>query len=172
MNIRNGNPITLEEVLDRREERVHQINQLKNDYLNHGILSLKLNIPGPRKNNNMIQFIFNSALKSLPDFKVIYSHLSPQLKTGPEALFVYEISPVELKEALINIEENHPLGRLFDMDVLDINRKALGYSPRKCLICDEPAVDCGRSRKHSVDELLEKIDSLVKKVYNESNRGK
>lgn len=166
MNIRDGIPITLEEVLDQREARVSRIEQLKNEYPNHAILSLKLNIPGPIKNNHLIQTIFNRALESLSDFKVLFSEINTNLKTGPEAFMVFEMSHSDLKQALIKIEENHPLGRLFDMDVVGVNRKGLGYSARKCLICDEPAVDCGRSRKHTVDELLDDIEELVKKVYN------
>ncbi len=49
---------------------------------------------------------------------------------------------------------------------LPIGREELGLEPRKCLLCDRPARECMRARTHSVDELLEKIQTLVKSYLN------
>ncbi|MEY8292793.1 citrate lyase holo-[acyl-carrier protein] synthase [Carnobacteriaceae bacterium 52-44] len=57
---------------------------------------------------------------------------------------------------MVNIEENHPLGRLFDLDVLMLDqnnevqgksRTKLGLPVRRCFLCERPAKDCGRSRR-------------------------
>jgi len=50
--------------------------------------------------------------------------------------------------------------------VAPIGREELGLEPRKCLLCDRPARECMRARTHSVDELLEKIQTLVKSYLN------
>ncbi|MHB9343016.1 citrate lyase holo-[acyl-carrier protein] synthase, partial [Fusobacterium polymorphum] len=34
---------------------------------------------------------------------------------------------------------------------------------RKCLICEEQSQECGRSRKHSVKELQDKIEEILSK---------
>lgn len=64
------------------------------------------------------------------------------------------------------MEETHPLGRLFDVDVYDeagsgISREELGSPVRKCLICEKDAKLCGRSRSHTVKELYERIESII-----------
>ena len=64
----------------------------------------------------------------------------------------------------VAIEESSQLGRLFDIDIIDINFEKLSRkSFRKCLICEEQAQECGRSRKHSVEELQNKVEEILKK---------
>lgn len=59
-------------------------------------------------------------------------------------------------------KETHPLGLIFDMDVLDANGiKFSRPTYRKCLLCDRQAQDCARSRRHSVSELQDKIGDLL-----------
>ena len=66
---------------------------------------------------------------------------------------------------MIALEETK-IGRLYDIDVLEkentkISRKDLGFPERKCLLCDNPACQCGRSRKHSIEELRKKIYGII-----------
>lgn len=164
MNIRDGQAVSLEEVLDNREMRVMRIQDLKQQYPNSSILSYKLNIPGPVKNNEMIQFIFNEGLRSL---NVEPIKIELNAITGPEAFFISSLSAHELKEKCLDIEQHHPLGRLFDLDVDSVKRHDLNVSPRKCLICDQEAFVCSRSRAHSVDELLIAIENIVHFNYTE-----
>ena len=56
-----------------------------------------------------------------------------------------------------------------DLDVLEesggmvspVSRDRVGMEPRRCLVCGRPARECMRSRKHSGEELLRKIDELL-----------
>ena len=60
------------------------------------------------------------------------------------------------------IEESHPRGRLFDMDVIGTDGMKLSRGTyRKCIICGCQAQECARSRKHSVEELQAKIEELL-----------
>ena len=67
------------------------------------------------------------------------------------------------------MEEGSDLGRLFDLDVLipdetfpqSISRSRLGAAPRRCLLCEEDAKACARSRAHTMDQLLEKINEIL-----------
>ena len=62
---------------------------------------------------------------------------------------------------MIEIEENHILGRCLDIDVyrikdnkvMGISRSDLFKSPRKCFICDLDAKICSRSQTHSIEEI-------------------
>ena len=86
--------------------------------------------------------------------------------TGPEALYVVEAHARELKQALVALEESHPLGRLWDIDVIDpdagpVARASLGLPARRCLVCEEPAHACARSRRHPLDEVLQFIEEKV-----------
>ena len=78
-------------------------------------------------------------------------------------------NPIELKKAMIELEDGTKLGRLFDIDVINskgnkISRLELGMAPRKCIVCDEIAHVCSRSRAHSVEEMLEYINKVIKGV--------
>ena len=69
-----------------------------------------------------------------------------------------------IKNITVAIEESCELGRLFDIDVIDISFEKLSRkSFRKCLICEAQAQECGRSRKHSVEELQNRVEEILKK---------
>ncbi|GKT33827.1 Apo-citrate lyase phosphoribosyl-dephospho-CoA transferase like protein, partial [Aduncisulcus paluster] len=93
---------------------------------------------------------------------------------GPQACWIIDTPPLKLKEWMMEIEQGHKLGRLFDLDVQDaegktLHREHLGYELRKCLLCDNPAHACGRSRAHSLCELQEAIQEMVCE-YVEGNK--
>lgn len=74
-------------------------------------------------------------------------------------MLLLDLEPSQVKAVTTALEETHPLGRLWDMDVLDregksLSRIALGYPARRCLVCGAAAKECGRSRKHSYEELF------------------
>ena len=62
------------------------------------------------------------------------------------------------------IEETHPIGRLFDIDVIDTDGQKLSRpSYRKCIICGCQAQECARTRKHTVEEMQAKIEEMLEK---------
>ena len=80
--------------------------------------------------------------------------------TGPEGYFAVDMEVSLLKAAMCRIEEEHPLGRLMDIDVLSapgkhVSRTTLGQQPRKCLVCGGMAAACTRSRAHPAEQLIE-----------------
>ena len=88
-------------------------------------------------------------------------------RAGSEALYVVDhVDSQVLKVALIDLEDDHPLGRLWDLDVVapdgdHLSRRALGLPPRRCLVCTKPAHACSRSRRHPPDELWRAIQRIV-----------
>ncbi len=87
-------------------------------------------------------------------------------RTGPEALYAVEADGIAVKRHLVELENSHPLGRLWDFDVITphdggLSRRDLGYPARRCLVCERPSHECGRSRRHPLAELNQAITALM-----------
>ena len=91
------------------------------------------------------------------------------LATGMEFYRVLRADALDVKRACSEFEEGHPLGRLLDIDVVEmagetptpISRTALGMAPRRCFICNEEAKVCARSRQHTIQEMQEHIARMI-----------
>lgn len=164
--------VTLKELLDSRENRVWHQQELLDKY--GGILvSVTLNIPGPIKDKPEYQKVMEWGMEALLaafGVNVIYSE-TRFLKTGAEGYICLNgLEKAEAKYLAVIIESMSPKARLLDVDVMDkdgaVSRGELGLDARKCLICDEDAKACARSQKHSMEELLAKVNELC---YDKNN---
>lgn len=158
--------VTLKELLDAREARaVHQW-ELTRQYPQSSLISITLNIPGPVKDSEKYRKALADGLSELKGqlANVVYEEVR-WLKTGSEAFLVVSEPALDVKKKAVTVEEQSPIGRLLDIDVIGkegpVSRTEVGGKPRKCLICDEDAKVCARSQKHSIEELLEKIDDII-----------
>lgn len=84
------------------------------------------------------------------------------LNTGYEAYLITPLPLLEAKRVAVEIEDTHPLGRLFDIDVIDkqgipVSRDRVGGQPRRCLVCDHEARYCMRMRWHTQEEIWARI---------------
>ena len=66
----------------------------------------------------------------------------------------------------MELEDTHPLGRLFDADIIlpegrPLSRTELGAPPRRCLLCDREARFCMRNGSHTREELHAKIAQMI-----------
>jgi holo-ACP synthase CitX len=154
----------LDKILQNREERVKKQEELLQKH-NSSLLSLTINIPGVYKKNEDAHYIYERALFEIEALHVkILEKIFTCKDTGYEALFSVEMDAKELKKLTCKIEEEHPLGRFMDIDVIDMNKTILSRGrQRKCYICKANAKDCARSQKHSIEELLRYIS---KRVYD------
>lgn len=162
--------ITLEQLLEAREQRVAKQKKLMEKFM-LPLVSFTVNIPGASKKTSVSSRIFREGCNVLAEkleengYALAYFEANDP-DTGYEGYFVVKTEERTLKAQMLQIENEHPLGRLFDLDVIGtdgkpISREALGYSKRKCLLCDQDAHSCGRSRKHTTEALMQKIQSLV-----------
>lgn len=92
--------------------------------------------------------------------------LELDLETGYEAYLITPMPLLEAKRIAVNIEDTHPLGRLFDIDIINadgvpVSRDAIGEKPRRCLVCDHEARYCMRMRWHKQEEIWAKINEMV-----------
>lgn len=88
------------------------------------------------------------------------------LETGYEAYFLVAQPLLKVKKKAVEIEEQHPLGRLFDIDVIapdasPLSRETVGRKPRRCLLCDNEARTCMRAHAHPLEELRQRIEHIV-----------
>lgn len=86
-------------------------------------------------------------------------HFGLDYLVDPDA---YELGKRVAVLGMQNIEETHPLGRLFDIDVLDSEGHKLSRPQyRPCLICGNQAQLCARTRRHTVAEMQAKIEEML-----------
>jgi len=158
------------DILDARENRAYLQEELIKKF-NLPLLVIRANYPGIDKNNEVTKYIIEIM------HETILSYISPiNIKKidsfeGIVYLLSIDISPAKLKKIAVDIETTHSLGRLVDIDILDLNnhtlsRTDLGYPPRRCFICSSPAHNCVRSRKHSLEEILKYIENKVSDYKN------
>jgi holo-ACP synthase len=162
----------LQEVLNAREKRARQQFELVKKY-HLPLLSITLNIPGVIKDSRPIRFIFRECLKLIKfdikkdkNRKIIHDSMN-YFADGPQSfLIVRNISATGLKRIAVEIEDNHTIGRLFDIDVIDrnyhkISRKELNKPLRKCIICEDLAINCITLRKHPREEIINKTHKMI-----------
>ena len=151
--------VTLSEILAAREKRAARRRELM-DCGNVALAQLTVNIPGNRKTSRMIRQIFLEGVSAIARVAGMNKQLVlPDLLTGPEGYFLFSKTAVELKMSTLELEESHPLGRFWDIDIFfrpgrSLSRKELGFSGRRCYLCSRPAHECARSRAHSDGEIM------------------
>ncbi|WP_434638767.1 citrate lyase holo-[acyl-carrier protein] synthase [Klebsiella sp. I138] len=135
------------------------------------VISLTLVTPGAVKNSLRYRNTMGVALQmcdqllwenrwQVRDRQVLW------LPTGPEAMWSVAHNAPEIKAHCAALEQMHPLGRLWDLDVISpqdghVGRLSLGLHMRRCLVCDEPAHACSRSRKHPVEQVVGGVEKII-----------
>ena len=171
--------VTLMEMLDARENRVRRQRALL-DRFGAAMICYTMNIAGPVKNSPRIRQGYALGRRllgqqlSAAGIKVLHFEEISE-KPGNEAIFVVDCAPEAAKAVTVLLEDETPMGRLFDMDVLrpdgsKADRQELGKPGRTCLICGGPAQSCARSRTHTVAQLQEKTAALIDAALEEDCR--
>ena len=170
--------ITLLQILEARETRAFRQQALLTKY-HLPLVSFTLNIAGPVKNSPVLRRAFQEGLNRLED--ALARHHLPLIHqeqvdepTGCEALWVVSGDGGLLKQLCIQLEDEDALGRLFDLDVLDMqstwNREQLGYPPRPCLVCGQPGKGCASRRVHSVEELQQVTQGILRNFFAQKDQ--
>lgn len=164
-------PVELHQMLEARERRARLQKELLEKY-RLPLVSFTMNIAGPVKNSPSIRRGFflgrRLLLGQLARVKaaVVFSRETDE-DTGCEGLYVVKADPRAIKAITVEIEEDTPLGRLFDLDVLTPEGEQVSREiSRRCLICGGPAKDCARSRAHSVAQLQQRTHALLEEALD------
>ena len=179
-------PITLDELLASRDARHAMQQKLMAEHLGKTLVCLTVVMPGSVKRNQQSLTVARAAVKAmrkaynisddlLPETELLTNELKAEageclverdLNTGYEAYLITPLPLLEAKRVAVDIEDTHPLGRLFDIDVIDaqgipVSRDRVGGQPRRCLVCDHEARYCMRMRWHTQEEIWARIKQMT-----------
>lgn len=162
--------ITLDLLLASRDERSRYQRELMESHPNLTLACLTVIMPGKIKRNSFSLTVAEAAVESIKAQLTQSIRLLEErdLETGFEAYVLTSLPPLELKKQMCVIEDTHPLGRLFDIDVIahdgvPISRVQVGFAPRKCLLCNNEARYCMRNHTHTQDEIHQHIAMMVQR---------
>ncbi|MDD4833034.1 MAG: citrate lyase holo-[acyl-carrier protein] synthase, partial [Clostridia bacterium] len=132
------------------------------------IISLTVVAPGEIKRTDDSKYIADIAdefiIKTFGE--KILSKLITDKSTGYEIIYAVDLSPFQIKKITAAFENEHPLGRLMDIDVIgldgkSVSRNEIGMENRLCLLCGKPSAYCVKARTHTIAELQEKIKKMI-----------
>ena len=160
--------ITLDALLQSRDNRHALQQQLLQQHPGSALVCLTVVMPGSVKRNLYSVVTAQAAITALLDRlgEHIQAVRARDLETGYEAYLITGLPALEAKRVTCDIEDSHPLGRLFDIDVIDadgspIPRQTVGGEPRRCLLCENEARWCMRNHSHSQEELMARIQQMI-----------
>ena len=179
-------PITFDELLASRDARHAMQQKLMAEHSGKTLVCLTVVMPGSVKRNQQSLTVARAAVKAmrkaynisddlLPETELLTNELKIEtreclverdLNTGYEAYLITPLPLLEAKRVAVDIEDTHPLGRLFDIDVIDaqgipVSRDRVGGQPRRCLVCDHEARYCMRMRWHTQEEIWARINQMT-----------
>lgn len=167
--------ITLDDMLRARDARALRQAGILEAHPGDSLLVLTIVAPGAVKRSRALRVAAEAACRAISDAfdGSMTSDLRLDLPTGFEAFFSVSLTKEEAKHRAVTIEDTHPLGRLFDIDVMGadlrpLSRSEVGGSPRRCLLCDNDARVCMRTGAHSYSELTAYVDRLTSR-YDDSH---
>lgn len=161
--------ITLDQLLQARDNRYARQLALTKDWPDRTLVCLTVVLPGPVKRDARSLKVAEAAVDAVREVLVpVYRELY-DLETGYEGYFIVDGALLDVKKACCGIENEHPYGRLMDLDVIEptgetvapVSRDRVGEEPRRCLLCDRPARECMRAHTHSFGEIVQTIDKIL-----------
>lgn len=165
--------VTLEQILQAREDRVRLQRQMLHEY-NCPLVCYTMNIAGPVKNSPLIERGFRAGLDHLEQVlpkESIRKRIVDISVTGCQAIFAVSMDAPLLKQTCTAIEDSTSLGRLFDMDVLDTDGTKLERTQlRGCIVCGAPGRGCAAGRVHPVAQLQEVTNSILREHFAKADR--
>ena len=158
-NVITGSPVTSVELRAARDRRVLKKWELLTPGGGICLVEFSLNIAGAVKTFPFARAAFREEVRELSDSLSRFSVLKTEVyekNTGDCAFFLLKSQAIQVKKFLVSVEESHPLGRLFNLDVcgpdgISVKRHDLGLLPRTCLVCGEDAHVCAEKKSHSME---------------------
>ncbi|EMB46871.1 citrate lyase holo-[acyl-carrier protein] synthase [Treponema denticola] len=158
-------------LLEKREKTDFFEKELLSRFPFKTLVVIRANMPGGKKgsieSNWIVYRIFLECKKKMSPLKIFHSYTDEE---GLIFFLIVDAPPLEVKALSIKIEDDEPLGRLADIDVLTAeklfsrNDFPQNNERRKCFLCEKDAVICARSRAHSQKEIM---DFILKKVHED-----
>lgn len=168
--------VSLRQILEARDTRVSLQQKLIKQY-HKTLICFTMNIPGPIKTSPAIERAFCTGCTLLNKRFVPEAILHREISfhcTGCQALYVIALDAISVKQICVDIEDNSPLGRLFDMDVLTpdghkLCRNDIDKPERSCMICGISGKGCASRRIHSVTDLQSATQQIIDSHFAKSD---
>lgn len=166
--------LELKDILEGKETRAHRRNQLLTTG-NEPVISLTINMPGSVKDSPVIRKIFKQGVREIERQLRVTSCQIFYDKIGPQALFSVVAEPTYIKAIACQIEQGESWSRLWDIDVYDSKGTTVASESRKqgrvCFLCEDLATVCMRENRHSLEEILKKVENLFVDFLAEDTRS-
>lgn len=162
-----GQAAAPEQILLRREARAEEQRRLL-ALGGQSLISFTMNIPGACKSFPLATAAFDEGMaqirQAVAALPLLHAAHSEDV-AGCEAFFLLDAPAREVKRRCVELEQSHPLGRLWDIDVLRpdgtaVSRWELGLDARRCLLCGREAKLCARSRAHGLEVRVRMLSVL------------
>lgn len=173
----DGERVELPQMLDARDQRVRMQREQIEKY-GTPLVCFTLNIAGPVKVFPLAVRTYEEGLRLLrcqckADGLPVVGVAEKRGPTGYACFLSVNAPAGKVKRVLCKLEQASLLGRLFDIDVLDVDgrkvsRSDIGWPARTCLLCEKPAYLCSRSREHSVEEILKRSCEIMWDYFAEN----
>ena len=164
--------VSLDEVLAYREKRSNRRKELLSEYP-LPLACLGLNIPGEYKDFPWARRCFHEETEAFKlaleaeGLAISYEEWEEE-NSGYTAYVSVDAAPETLKALALRLEDTHPLGRLFDIDIHEPGGTKLSrHGTRQCLVCTESAFVCARSRAHTPEELSAAILRIMENFFRQ-----
>lgn len=157
--------VDLDQMLMARERRASLQNKmLAGAGRGQCLVCLTMNIAGDVKRTPLTRMLFDHGIAELESLDCgIIDSCFLDGPTGSEAFWLLNEEGTRVKAKLEAIEDSFPAARLFDFDVMiPGGRKLSRATARRCLICDAPAAECARSRRHGLTEVKKVTYGLLR----------
>jgi len=156
----------MKNILELREQRDYYEKELLQTY-HHTLITIRPNFPGIEKRNEYANLVSEVLTSEISGKLHIFKSLRSSTPEGLIYHLIVEENGLLAKEICINVEEEHPLGRLADIDVrskdITFSRNNFSLGLRKCYLCEDDAIVCVRSMKHSQEDIASHFIDVVKK---------
>ena len=161
--------ITLDQLLEARDQRYARQLALTKAWPDRTLVCLTVVLPGSVKRDARSLRVADAAVAAVRERLALVHESLYDLETGYEGYFLVDAPLLDVKRICCAIENEHPYGRLMDLDVLErigdavapVSRDRVGESPRACLLCGRPARECMRARTHTPAEISAAIDRIL-----------
>ena len=165
-----GQPVTLEQVLQTKEERAVVQAELR-ARCQVAVVSVSVNMPGTVKYDQDTLALIEYALARLQKLFAIEGFQTLESRwlhavAGPAAVLAVAEDAAAIKRLAVQVEQEQPFGRLLDIDVFDaagrqLSRGSAGLVGRRCVVCDEPAILCIRGRRHEAQQIAAAVAMML-----------
>lgn len=167
-------PEKIQELLIYRSLTDEYVSKLCSSFKESSLVQISPNIPGPDKKVFPAKELHDSGVEEIR--KMVFrkgfgmtNYLRIEGWPFYISFFMVFADAYELKESCLELEESHPLGGFWDIDVYlcdgqKLSREMVNHRERTCFLCSAPAKECSYQVHHSHEELV----AHIQKKYSDT----